>query len=269
MADMNIPANDAHIEQAPAVAPPTRTDDQTLPSSKWVPIGKSNCILDVQNSQRNTPFPIVVAILKNTNFFRAFTASSTIRTIYIQQFLDTMCFNSATGCIAVSWMSNGSIFIKILLEMLSISLQPMITIRKTTRYDRPRHLVLQIHWGIIHRSNIDYAERIWEEFIQSIQTFLTNRKNLTTASREKKKTTHLLILSVRFTKLIIHHLKTKHNIHPRTSSPLHYSHEEYVLNTLGFVGKDGREIFGMPIPDALLIDEIKGALLRRIPRACC
>nr|GFD25782.1 hypothetical protein [Tanacetum cinerariifolium] len=26
-----------------------------------------------------------------------------------------------------------------------------------------------------------------------------------------------------------------------------------------YVGKDGREIFGMPIPDALLTDEIKGA----------
>ncbi|GJV36823.1 retrovirus-related pol polyprotein from transposon TNT 1-94 [Tanacetum coccineum] len=32
-----------------------------------------------------------------------------------------------------------------------------------------------------------------------------------------------------------------------------------VLNTLRYVGKDGREIFGMPIPDALLTDEIKGA----------
>ncbi|GJW83769.1 retrovirus-related pol polyprotein from transposon TNT 1-94 [Tanacetum coccineum] len=79
------------------------------------------------------------------------------------------------------------------------------------------------------------------------------------ASRGKKKTAHLLIPSVRFTKLIIHHLKTKHNIHPRTGSPLHYSHDENVLNTLRFVGKDGREIFGMPIPDALLTDDIKGA----------
>nr|GEU62500.1 hypothetical protein [Tanacetum cinerariifolium] len=33
-----------------------------------------------------------------------------------------------------------------------------------------------------------------------------------------------------------------------------------MLNTLRFVGKDGREIFGMPIPDALLTNEIKGAL---------
>ncbi|GKD83922.1 hypothetical protein Tco_1350761 [Tanacetum coccineum] len=109
----------------------------------------------------------------------------------------------------------------------------------------------------IHDQHVPY--RIWEEFVQSIQTFLTNRKNLITASRGKKKTAHLLIPSVRFTKLIIHHLKTKHNIHPRTGSPLHYSHDENVLNTLGFVGKDGREIFGMPIPDALLTDDIKGA----------
>ncbi|GKF74886.1 hypothetical protein Tco_0224330, partial [Tanacetum coccineum] len=43
MADMNMPANDIPAEQAPAIAPPTRTDDQILSSSKWVPIGKSNC----------------------------------------------------------------------------------------------------------------------------------------------------------------------------------------------------------------------------------
>ncbi|GKE82147.1 hypothetical protein Tco_1552147 [Tanacetum coccineum] len=88
MADMNIPANDVPAEQAPAIAPPTRMDDQILPSSKWVPIGKSNCILEVQKSHRNPIFPIVVAILKNTNFFRAFTASSTIPAIYIQDALD-------------------------------------------------------------------------------------------------------------------------------------------------------------------------------------
>nr|GFD22572.1 hypothetical protein [Tanacetum cinerariifolium] len=49
-------------------------------------------------------------------------------------------------------------------------------LNKTARYDKPGHPVLQFLWGIIHSSNIDYAERIWEEFIQSIQTFLTDRK---------------------------------------------------------------------------------------------
>ncbi|GJS55597.1 retrovirus-related pol polyprotein from transposon TNT 1-94 [Tanacetum coccineum] len=197
MADLNIP-----VEQAPVVAPPTRTDDQILPLSKWVPIGKSNSVLDIHKPQRNPIFPIAVDLLKNTNFFRAFTASSTIPAIYIQQFWDTMCFNSSTGLYSC----------------------------KAVGFDRPK-----------------------------TSTFLTDRKNLATAARGKKKTAHLLIPSVRFTKLIIHHLRTKHNIHPRTGSPLHYSHEESILNTLRFVRKDGREIFGMPIPDALLTDEIKGA----------
>ncbi|GJR82378.1 copia protein [Tanacetum coccineum] len=97
MADMKIPADNVPTEHAPAVAPPTRTDDQILPSSKWVPFGKSKSVLDVQKSQRNPIFSIVVAILKNTNFFRAFTTSSMIPAIYIQQFWDTMCFNSSTG----------------------------------------------------------------------------------------------------------------------------------------------------------------------------
>ncbi|GJS05634.1 hypothetical protein Tco_0322142 [Tanacetum coccineum] len=70
---------------------------------------------------------------------------------------------------------------------------------------------------------------------------------LTMASRGKKKSTPLLILSIRLTKLIIHHLKTKHNIYPRTGSPLHYSYEDNILGTLGYVGKDGREVFEPPV----------------------
>ncbi|GJR71199.1 hypothetical protein Tco_0083564 [Tanacetum coccineum] len=117
-----------------------------------------------------------------------------------------------------------------------LSMINMCLTGKTAGFDRPRHPVLQILWGITHHSNIDYVERIWEEFVQSIQTFLTDRKNLATKARGKKKTLHLLIPNVRFTKLIIHHLRTKQNKHPRTGSPLYYSHEESVLNTLRFVG---------------------------------
>nr|GEW46610.1 copia protein [Tanacetum cinerariifolium] len=43
MADVNIPANDAPAEQVPTVAPPTRTDDQILPSSNWA---KTSCASD-------------------------------------------------------------------------------------------------------------------------------------------------------------------------------------------------------------------------------
>ncbi|GJU61288.1 retrovirus-related pol polyprotein from transposon TNT 1-94 [Tanacetum coccineum] len=237
MADLNIPANDAPVEQAPVVAPSTRTDDQILSLSKWVPIGKFNCVLDVHKPQRNPIFPIAVNLLKNTNFFRAFTTSSTIPAIYIQQFWDTMCFNTSTGLYSCQldeqWFNLHKDLLKDALDITPtndnnpfvaspfsdtvieyvntlgypstlrnvsamyvnalyqpwravLSMINMCLTGKTARYVRPRHPVLQILWGIIHRSNIDYAKRIWEEFVQSIQTFLTDRKNLTTASRRKK-----------------------------------------------------------------------------------
>nr|GEU39767.1 retrovirus-related Pol polyprotein from transposon TNT 1-94 [Tanacetum cinerariifolium] len=47
---------------------------------------------------RNPIYKIVVDLLKNTNFFRAFTASSTIPSIYIQQFWDTIQYDKTAGC---------------------------------------------------------------------------------------------------------------------------------------------------------------------------
>ncbi|GJR94536.1 hypothetical protein Tco_0266710 [Tanacetum coccineum] len=90
MADVNV---NVPAEQAPAMAPPTRTDEQILPHIRWVPIGKSNCYLDAERSQSNPIYKIAVDLLKQTNFFRAFTASSTIPAIYIQQFWDTICYD--------------------------------------------------------------------------------------------------------------------------------------------------------------------------------
>ncbi|GJS70254.1 hypothetical protein Tco_0703095 [Tanacetum coccineum] len=60
-------------------------------------IGKSNCYLDAEKSQSNPIYKIAVDILKHTNFFRAFTASSTIPAIYIQQFWDTICYDRTDG----------------------------------------------------------------------------------------------------------------------------------------------------------------------------
>ncbi|GJR72353.1 retrovirus-related pol polyprotein from transposon TNT 1-94 [Tanacetum coccineum] len=74
-----------------------------------------------------------------------------------------------------------------------------------------------------HTPAADGLKKRLEEFVQSIQTFLTDKKNLVTEARGKKKTLHLLIPNVRF------------------------------------IGKGGREVFGMPIPDALLTDEITSA----------
>nr|GEV13678.1 putative retrotransposon Ty1-copia subclass protein [Tanacetum cinerariifolium] len=95
MDDMNI---NAPTGQVPAMAPPVRTDDQILPHIRWVPTRKSNCYLDLEKSQSNPIYKIVVDLLKHTNFFKAFTASSTIPSIYIQQLWDTVQYDKTAGC---------------------------------------------------------------------------------------------------------------------------------------------------------------------------
>nr|GEV38392.1 retrovirus-related Pol polyprotein from transposon TNT 1-94 [Tanacetum cinerariifolium] len=201
MADMNIPANDAPAEQAPTIAPPTRTDDQIFPSSKWVPIGKSNCVLD--------------------------------------QFWDTMCFNSSTGLyrcqLDEQWFNLHKDILRDALDITPTndnnlyvappSSDTVIEYVNTLGYPSTLRNVSEMSINALYQP--------WRAILSMINMCLTGKtagydrprhlvKNLTTASRRKKKTSHLFIPSVRF------------------------------------VRKDGREMFGMLIPDALVTDEIKG-----------
>ncbi|GJX51551.1 hypothetical protein Tco_0278396 [Tanacetum coccineum] len=86
IAEQNVPAQ-----------PPTRTDEQIVPRSQWLTIGKSNLLFNAQKIQKNPIFQISVDILSNTNFFQAFTASANVPAIYLQQFWKTMSYNEKTG----------------------------------------------------------------------------------------------------------------------------------------------------------------------------
>ncbi|GJS20514.1 hypothetical protein Tco_0449146 [Tanacetum coccineum] len=67
-------------ENVPAQAP-TRTDEHILSRSAWLKMGKSNLLLDLQKMQKNPIFHISVDILRNTNFFIAFTVSASVPSI--------------------------------------------------------------------------------------------------------------------------------------------------------------------------------------------
>nr|GFA04436.1 histone deacetylase 14 [Tanacetum cinerariifolium] len=70
----------------------------------------------------------------------------------------------------------------------------------------------------------------------------------------------IVIPSIWFTKLIIHHLQRRHRFYPRPDSPLHLPNEEPVLGYLKFSAKGTkREVFGMPIPGSLITVEIHQA----------
>ncbi|GJR43037.1 retrovirus-related pol polyprotein from transposon TNT 1-94 [Tanacetum coccineum] len=100
---------------------------------------------------------------------------------------------------------------------------------------------------------------MWEEFTQSIHTFMEDKKNLAQHTQGKKKATLIVIPSIRFTKLIVYYLQSKHKFHPRPGSPLHLPNEEPVLRYLKFSANGTKwEVFGMPIPNDLITDDIRG-----------
>ncbi|GKD42878.1 hypothetical protein Tco_1267523 [Tanacetum coccineum] len=191
------------------MAPPNRTDEQILPRSRWVP---------------------------HTNIFRAFIASSTIPSIYIQQFWDTVRYDKTTGIdnnnafsspptpdVLIKFVNNLGYpkVVRTLSDVMTNDMfQPWRALTtiinlcltgKTLGLERPRAPVLQYLWGIAKRAHIDYAKRI------------------------------------------------KHKFHSRPGSPLHLTNEEHVLGYLKFSVKGTkREVFGMPIPNNLITAGIQG-----------
>ncbi|GKB14265.1 hypothetical protein Tco_0848188 [Tanacetum coccineum] len=101
---------------------------------------------------------------------------------------------------------------------------------------------------------------MWEEFIQTIQKFLTDKANLGSPTKKGRKDKPHIIPCYRFTKLIIYHLVRTHNIHQRSTSPFHLAEEDLRLGNLKFIpkGKD-KEVFGMTIPNELISNNIRNA----------
>ncbi|GKB48790.1 retrovirus-related pol polyprotein from transposon TNT 1-94 [Tanacetum coccineum] len=300
MADENV--------LAPA---PTRFDDQILPFAAWMPIRKSSHVLDLQKRQKNPIFQIVVDILQNINFFRAFTASASVLAIYIQQFWNTLTYVEKAGTyrfqLDKDWFILDANLLREALEITPIDqahpfvspplgdeiigfvnemgypevihfvssmevnhmYQPWRAILsminqcltgKTSGHDRHIYPVLQMLWGIITNTNVDYAELMWEEFVQAMQTFLTDKANLGSPTKKGRKDKPHVIPYCQFTKLIICYLGIIYNIHQRSASPFHLAEEDLRLGNLKFISKgEIDEVFGMPILNELISNNIRNA----------
>nr|GEU39204.1 reverse transcriptase domain-containing protein [Tanacetum cinerariifolium] len=159
------------------------------------------------------------------------------------EFWDTVQYDKSAGCYRCQLDEQWFVLTKdTLREALRIT-----PVDNNQAFICPLSSDALINFGVITRSHIDYAERIWEEFTQSIHTFIDDKRNLTQHTSWKKKANLIVIPSIRFTKLIIHHLQRKHKLHPRPDSPLYLPNEEPVLGYLKFSAKGTkRKVLGMP-----------------------
>nr|GEU85455.1 retrovirus-related Pol polyprotein from transposon TNT 1-94 [Tanacetum cinerariifolium] len=218
MADVNV---NAPADQAPTMAPPTRTDDQILPHIRW-----------------------------HTNFFKAFTASSTIPSIYIQQFWDTIRYDKTTGCYKCQLDAQWFDLTK---DTLRDSLQITPVNNNKAFFSSPSsdaliNFVNELGYPKLVRnlSNVVTNDMFqpWRALTAIINLCLTGK----TSGFERPRAPVLQILWGR-----------KHKFYPRLDSPLHLPNEEPVLGYLKFSAKGTkREVFGMPIPGNLITPDIQG-----------
>ncbi|GJZ79878.1 hypothetical protein Tco_0644715 [Tanacetum coccineum] len=152
-------------------------------------------------------------ILQNTNFFRAFTASVSVPTIYIQQCWNTLTYEAKTG--AYSFQLDETRFVldaNLLREALEITLidqahqfvsppsgDAIMDFVNELGYIEEIHFMSRMAVNNLYQpwkailsmikliTNVDYAELMWEEFVQAIQTFLTDKANLGSPTKKGKK----------------------------------------------------------------------------------
>ncbi|GKD51555.1 hypothetical protein Tco_1280531, partial [Tanacetum coccineum] len=246
--DVNAPA-----ELAPTMAPPTRTDDQILPHIRWVPIGKSNCYLDVDRPQSNPIFKIAVDLLKHTNFFRAFTASSAIPAIYIQQFWDTIRYDKIAGgykCqLDEQWFDLSKDTLRDALQITPIDRNNAFSSPPTP--DALIKFVNDLGYPKVVRHLSDVVTndmfQPWRALTTIINLCLTGK----TSGFERPRAPVLQILwgvinrahvdyaERMFTKLIIHYLQSKHKFHARPGKQYYNAYLEKVAKNQRYLaGED-------------------------------
>ncbi|GKE32763.1 hypothetical protein Tco_1452085, partial [Tanacetum coccineum] len=161
MADENVPT--------PA---PTRSDDQILPFAAWTgaysfQLDENRFILDAN---------LLREALEITPIDQAHQFVSPPSGDAIMDFVNELGYTKELHFMSRMAVNNLYQPWRAILLMINLCLTG-----KTFGFDRPRYLVLQMLWGVITSINVDYVELMWEEFIQAIQTFLTDKANLSIA----------------------------------------------------------------------------------------
>ncbi|GJZ64374.1 hypothetical protein Tco_0620795 [Tanacetum coccineum] len=252
---------------------PTRFDDQMVPVKARLHYGKSNLLLDLQKLQKNPIFRISVDILQNTNFFRAFTASANVPSIYIEQFWNTLTQEAKSGAyifqLDKQWFPLN---VDLLHEALEITpVDPAHPFVSPSTGEQVMDFVNELGYPVIHfvsKMHVNNLYQPWRAMLTLINQCLTNK----TSGSDKpihpvlqmlwgipsKKSTPHVIPYCQFTKLIIYYLGSRHNIHRRPESLVHVTGDDFPLGNLKFVSKGEKdEVIGKPIPKELTTKAIQ------------
>ncbi|GKB67261.1 hypothetical protein Tco_0928673 [Tanacetum coccineum] len=243
-------------------------DVALVPSNEQVKIAVCNFRIALEKIQPNVIYKVCLEILKRYSFYNVVIATTDAPEIYMQQFWYTITYDLTAQAY---FFTMGDQEFKVNVDVLrnALSTTPKVLDHpftlpdpekeiikfinelrwKDTAYVSLRLPVLQLLWGMVTCSNVDFTELIWEEFKYQIK------------SRKVSKQKQELMPYPRFTKLIVKYIMSKNDqISKRPLSFQHIIKLDTTLGNLKFANKGTKDpIFGMSIPAIMLNDEIKAS----------
>ncbi|GKD82051.1 hypothetical protein Tco_1348890 [Tanacetum coccineum] len=144
--------------------PPTRTDEQLVLVKARLPIGKAIFQIDESWFELNANLlrrAIDITPKDSKNTFVPPPAGD-----LMMDFVNELGYPEEVHFVSKIFVNSVYQPWRTMLTMINQCLTG-----KTFGSDKTRHLVLQMLWGVVTQTNVDYAELIWEEFVQAIKTF--------------------------------------------------------------------------------------------------
>ncbi|GKD98382.1 hypothetical protein Tco_1382279, partial [Tanacetum coccineum] len=170
----------------------------------------------------------------------AFTASSKIPSIYIQQFWDTVRYDKNTARYSCQLDEQWFDLTK---DTLRDALQ--ITPVDNNSFSSPPTLDALINF---------VNELGYPKVVRTLSVVVTNDM-----FQLWRALTTIINLCLTGNNSVFDRPRAPHKFHPRPDSSLHLPYEEYVLGYLKFSAKGTKmEVFGMPIPNELITADIRG-----------
>ncbi|GJU41100.1 hypothetical protein Tco_1194057 [Tanacetum coccineum] len=210
-------------------------EEAWVPKADKVKISTTNMRIDPTMTQKEETYQVVLDIINNTSFYKAFLAIIDVQEIFMLYKGELIHMpKMLIYHMHQPWRTLASIINKFLSG-------------KTFTNDRLCQSRVAIIWGMFHKKNVDFAKLIWEDFSYQID------------NKQLKKGRRKIIPYPRFTKIIINHFLFIHKSIPKgPSSGLNTIKDDGVLSRMKFVriGEDVQK-YGKAIPNTMLIDAIK------------
>nr|GFA77646.1 hypothetical protein [Tanacetum cinerariifolium] len=232
------------------IAQQTKLNLKLVTKEKRLEIGKSNGRINLEKTQIEPTFQVVLDALALILCYSAFLTTMFICTN--SRILST----SMTFPTSLEWTKRRNFtsiwkVSKISFRFAIEYLRTFATIinrsqsRKTTGLDKLHLSRAQILWQMYYKKNVDYVELLREDFTYRID------------NRGHKKQEKMYY--PRFTKVIIHYFLTKDKtVSRRNKIGVHTSRDDYLINTLRFVSiKEESQIYQARLRESMTSHEMR------------